>query len=170
MSRDVAVTDAGPLHYLAAISATDVLSKLFHRVLVPQSVVTELSAPRAPLAVRSFITHSPAWLVPQNDPTSLAAVDTARRGAGERAAIALALEAKADVFLCDDLEARALARTAELKVIGTLGLLIDAGSKRLLNFDAALTNLTTRTNFRHSADLIAKVRAEFHQTRQSDRD
>jgi ribosomal protein S18 acetylase RimI-like enzyme len=55
-----------------------------------------------------------------------------RLGAGEREAIALALELGADAILLDDRPARRVAEAAGLNVVGTLGLLLEAKRVGLL--------------------------------------
>jgi predicted nucleic acid-binding protein len=49
-----------------------------------------------------------------------------RLGAGEREAIALALDVRADAIVLDDRPARQVAQAAGLNVIGTLGVLLEA--------------------------------------------
>ena len=53
-------------------------------------------------------------------------------GAGEREAIALALETAADLVVLDDQAGRRLARARGLQVTGTVGVLIEARSRGLL--------------------------------------
>ncbi len=53
-------------------------------------------------------------------------------GRGEREAIALALESKADLVILDDRQGRRVARAKGLAVTGTIGLLIEAREKGLI--------------------------------------
>ena len=62
MSLRVAVSDAGPIHYLILIGHIDVLPKLFARIFVPSQVHVELSRPTTPAKVREFVARPPAWL------------------------------------------------------------------------------------------------------------
>ena len=48
MSANVAVADAGPLHYLILIDCVEILARLFDRVLIPLAVRDELIHPGAP--------------------------------------------------------------------------------------------------------------------------
>ena len=69
----------------------------------------------------------PAWVsvrVPSSQRPSLTA--RGRLGDGEREAIALAVEVGADAVLIDERAGRRVAEEAGLKVIGTLGLLLEA--------------------------------------------
>jgi len=57
----IVVADAGPLHYLVLIGAVHLLQPLYNRVLVPQTVATELMETGAPNAVRTWIAQPPDW-------------------------------------------------------------------------------------------------------------
>ncbi len=52
---------------------------------------------------------------------------------GEAEAIALAMQVKADILLLDDKKARALATKLGLRILGTLGILILAKKKSIIN-------------------------------------
>ena len=101
----IAVADAGPLHYLLLIGRIGLLERLFDAILVPSTVVGELSASGAPEAVRLWAASLPAWVRVREPSVDLPPV---RRGAGELAAIALARELGLPL-LCDDLVARRIA-------------------------------------------------------------
>jgi len=53
-------------------------------------------------------------------------------GAGEREAIALALEVMADLVILDDQQGRHVARERGLPVTGTVGILIEARERRMI--------------------------------------
>ncbi|MEM6313067.1 MAG: DUF3368 domain-containing protein [Planctomycetota bacterium] len=158
----IAVADAGPIHYLCLLRQAHVLSELFGRVVLPSAVAdAELAAAETPLVVREVIKDRPDWL-DVAEPSDNATVRVAATlGLGERQAIALAVELGADWLLCDDLAARREAEHADLRVIGTLGILRRAALNGLLDFHSALDELITQTNFRHSPQLIARVRDDF---------
>jgi predicted nucleic acid-binding protein len=59
----IVVADAGPLQYLVRIGAVDVLAPLYQRVLVPQTVASELQQNNAPAAIRAWIAQPPVCLV-----------------------------------------------------------------------------------------------------------
>jgi predicted nucleic acid-binding protein len=116
------VADTGPLNYLVLTGDIELLPRLFGRIIVPTAVCEELAHPEAPLAVRDWINRRPDWLVTHANPDRgdldavLAALDD-----GERAAIALAVTVKADLFLIDDRDGAAVARREGFPVTGTLG-------------------------------------------------
>src|SRR6188474_3324959 len=96
------VTDTSPINYLVLLAQTAVLPALYTHVVLPPAVVTELQDMEAPEAVRTWVADLPAWCVVRR-PTLLEAVDTfLYLGAGERDAIVLAQELRADVLLIDE--------------------------------------------------------------------
>lgn len=72
---------------------------------------------------------------------------------GEREAISLALELKADRLLADDKRARRAALARGLAVTGALGVLELAAARNLLDLRQALGRLTT-TDFLIAPELI----------------
>ncbi len=97
----VVVADTGPLRYLVLIDAVDLLPRMFGKVLVPEVVQSELNRTRTPLAVREWLSASPAWLEPRPTPP-VPSLPLPNLGDGERAAIALAQAAGASLILMDD--------------------------------------------------------------------
>ena len=151
----IVVGDTGPLNYLLLIGQADVLPSLFSRVVIPRAVAAELSSVRAPEVVRRWIENPPPWLDVQPDPPddgTLSALDS-----GERSAIALALLIKAPQILMDDMDGRIEAERRNLKVTGTLGILVEAHRRGLLDFDSALAR-PSGTSFYVSPRLVDMVR------------
>lgn len=153
----IVVADASPLQYLVLIEHVDVLPSLFGTIGVPPAVLSELSHPVAPEAVRRWAVNKPDWLlirVPRE--TLVAAHGTL--GAREREAIALAVELSADALLMDDRDGRREAEKRNLTVFGTLRVLADASHLGLLALPVALDRLM-RTNFRATEQLMRHLRA-----------
>src|ERR1039458_3211858 len=97
------VADTGPICYLALIEATDILSRLYDRVVLPSAVLAELTHPNAPSAVKAWASRLPAWV----EVRRAIQVDAGSvLGPGEAEAIALAQELNADSLLLDETEAR----------------------------------------------------------------
>jgi predicted nucleic acid-binding protein len=105
----VVVADASPLHYLVLTDTVDLIPRLFKRVIVPEIVRAELLHPEAPMPVRGWATEPPAWLVVSPAPVD-AGDDLTSLDDGERAAIALSSNLKADLILMDDRDGVAVAR------------------------------------------------------------
>ena len=154
----VVVADTSPLNYLIQIHCDDVLPALYERVFVPTAVVEELAHPRATAAVRAWLGNAPPWLVVEEidepvDP-ALATLDR-----GERQAIQLAKRAHADLLLMDERLGVRIARAYGLAVTGTLGTLLQAARRGLIDIEHALTDLQT-TDFRCSDRVLDEVRRQ----------
>lgn len=148
----IIVSDTGPLAYLVEIGVADSLPVLYGRVFIPPTVFTELSHEQSPAAV--WITRPPSWLqvaTPQSIPTDF------ELDAGEREAIALALELGAERVLVDEKQGRKAAQAHGLKVAGTLAVILDGATRFLFDGGTALDKLAD-TNFYASPKLLLSVR------------
>jgi predicted nucleic acid-binding protein len=153
----IVIADTSPLNYLIRIGHTDVLPKLYDRIVIPPSVLAELRSPGAPEAVRHWIGQPVPWLdiqAAQSAPDL--ALLQAKLGPGEQEAILLAQELNADELLMDDMSGRREARRRHLSVTGTIGVLRAAAKLGLLDFRDALERLR-RTNFRIEKEFIDRL-------------
>ena len=148
----IVISDTGPLAYLVSIGVGEFLPHLYGEVFIPPTVFQELGHPHSPVC--DWIASHPAWLkvVAPNKLLSDAALDQ-----GEREAISLAVEMKADMLLVDEKRGRAAARNYGLKIAGTLGVIVDGHANGLFDGSAPLDRLAT-TNFYASAELLSEVR------------
>ncbi len=140
------VADTGPLQYLILLGQIGLLPALFTGVTVPTEVCAELLDLAAPDPVRRWAANPPPWLViasaPSPDDPRLG-----RLGAGEAAAISLALSLQANLVLMDDRAGVVAARAKGLDVIGTVDILDRAASRRLIDIVEAVERRKA-TNFR----------------------
>jgi predicted nucleic acid-binding protein len=126
-----AISNTSPLLYLYRIGGIEWLPRLFDEVWTPEAVRNELQTGRS----RGYDVPNPddyAWLSivdPKSTPSEWLALDL---GAGEIAAMALALENPDRVVLLDDMLARRTAHVAGLQVWGTLKVLLEAKSHGLV--------------------------------------
>jgi len=120
----VVVADASVLIALDQIRQLSLLQKLFGGIMVPPAVTREV-APSLP--------QLPSWIQthPLERPPD-ARVLKAALDPGETEAICLALGAKADRIILDDLRARYLAKNLSLAVVGTAGVLFTAKQRGLI--------------------------------------
>ena len=137
-----AISNTSPLLYLYRIGAITWLPKLFDEVWAPDAVNNELLAGRS----KGYDVPIPAdfnWLRivnPKAMPSEWLELDL---GAGEIAAMALALENPDHVILLDDGLARRTAQAAGLQVWGTLKVLLEAKSQGLIDrIEPFVTNLS----------------------------
>lgn len=158
----IVVADTSPLRYLILIEHDHLLPALYGRVLVPPAVIEELAREQTPEIVRQRLTNRPEWLIVQA-PAEPVALRRSGLGAGEAAAIALALELSADALLMDDRDARHEAQDHGLIVLGTLRVLADAAEHGFADLRTVLDRLR-QTNFRASelvlSELLARYRRE----------
>ncbi|HEX4138593.1 MAG TPA: DUF3368 domain-containing protein [Bryobacteraceae bacterium] len=150
------VSDTSPLSYLIQIKCEHCLPALYERVLVPQAVLQELENARTPEVVRVWLKRLPQWLSVRETSVSpdpeLDGLD-----AGERNAIQLAVVENADLLLMDERAGVAVARNRGLIVTGTLGVLLQASQRSLVEIESALSALQA-TNFRSTPALIEDMR------------
>ena len=125
-----AISNTSPLLYLHRIGALGWVQVLFSEIWIPQAVVEELREG----ARRGHDVPQPEhleWLAvvePESVPSEWLALDL---GAGELAAMALALENPDRIVLLDDALARRIGQAAGLTVWGTLRILLEAKAKGL---------------------------------------
>jgi predicted nucleic acid-binding protein len=148
----IVVSDTSPINYLILIEEIEILSALYERVLIPESVYQELQHSNVALAVRNWIAQTPKWLEVRSvigipDPI-LEGLDP-----GERDAISLALRLKIETILIDEREGRRAAQHHKIQVIGTLGVLEHASTRGLLALGPALSRLQ-KTSFRVRSEII----------------
>ena len=140
----VVVADTSPINYLILIDQIDLLSFLYGTVLVPPAVAGELRDAETPEKVRRWMDRLPPWLsvetVAATDDPRLVELDP-----GEREAIALALERGVSLILMDETKGRRQARSLQLLVRGTLGVLEHAARLKKIEFLPVLQKLEATT-------------------------
>ena len=144
------VADSSPLIALINIEHVDLLPRLFGEIVIPPEITTELRAANRPPAVRQFLTTSPAWLI-ERVPAVIEPIPALH--AGERAAISLARELKADLLLIDETMGRQAARERRIPITGTIGVLELAADRKLLDLAGAFERIK-KTDFWVSAELL----------------
>lgn len=98
----IVVADTGPINYLILVGEIPLLHSLYGEVAVPRAVMTELSSPAAPDAVRTWVRETHVWLSVVDLPADSEADLPDSLDAGETAAIALAISIGADILVMDD--------------------------------------------------------------------
>jgi predicted nucleic acid-binding protein len=152
----IVVSDASPITNLAAIGQLDLLRQLYQRVVIPEAVHRELTAaggiyPGAVVQSLSWVeTHSVSNRV-------LVIALRAELDEGEAEAIALAQELPADLVLIDEHLGRAVANRFRLRIIGILGVLIEAKYRGMIPEVKPLVDRLINNGFRIGQDLYARV-------------
>ncbi|MFB2878810.1 DUF3368 domain-containing protein [Floridanema aerugineum] len=136
----IVVSDTSGICYLLLINQIEILPVLYNFVTIPQTVADELSASSSPPIVINWITNPPDWLqiqVSEIVPT----IELEKLDPGEREAILLAEQLKADLVILDDKAARRIAMERGLRIIGLLGILKDAARSGLLDLETSFAQL-----------------------------
>lgn len=149
----IVVSDTSPLNYLILTGYVHLLEALYGRVVIPRAVWDELRSPGAPAEVREWVDAIPDWAEVREPVGPLAAPNL---DPGEREAISLALELRADLVLLDERRGRREAAGRGLAVTGTLGVLDAAARRGLIDLSEALTRLR-RTSFRVRPNLLQEL-------------
>lgn len=150
------VTNTSPLVYLFRLGLLDLLHQLYGQVVVPQSVVDELSVGRSEgFDVPDCSIHE--WMVVETIaiPPLLRLVTALGRGEAE--ALALALSRPTDLVLLDDGAARQLASMQSLRFTGTLGMLVQAKRQGLVSEVMPLVQQLQGAGFRMTTALISMI-------------
>ena len=130
----IVVSDTTPLISLMKASRLELLATLFHEVLIPEAVFSELTANPRSQAEADQIRKAPYIKVVSVSEQK--AVDVLRRSSGldlgESEAIFFADDQKADVLLMDEAKGRKVAKAMGLYIMGTVGVLLFAFEKNVL--------------------------------------
>jgi predicted nucleic acid-binding protein len=119
-----AIVDTSPLYYLHQVNHLELLRLVYDRVVVPVAVQTELDKGRRS-GYDTPDVGGIAWIHIELSPSRLVPSDE-YLGAGESEAIALGLHIPESVLIVDDKLGREVAEGRELRVTGTLGVLVRA--------------------------------------------
>lgn len=136
------VTNSSPVIFLSKLGRLDLLRISTEKVLIPDEVVEEIER-YDDVAAADLRRALGQWLEqrPVKHSSSLSTL-RAELGAGEAAAITLAQEMSAERVVLDDLDARRWALRLDLRVTGTVGLLLAAKLKgRIPSLESELERL-----------------------------
>jgi predicted nucleic acid-binding protein len=140
----IVVADTGPVNYLILSGHIDLIPELYGALILPAAVQRELLHPKAPAMVQRWAGTLPTWVEIRVPSDSTQFWDL---GPGEREAISLALETKAQFVLIDESKGRGVAVANGLRVKGILAVLEDAADRRLIDLRQAIAKLRTTTIF-----------------------
>lgn len=152
----IVVSNTSPITNLAAIGQLDLLRQLYNTVIISEAVHCELTADggRYPGAIVQTLN----WIETRKVANS--AVVIALRlelDEGEAETIALAQEIAADLTLIDERLGRAAATRFGLRVIGILGVLVEAKQQGLVTEVKPLIDNLINVGFHIKQDLYKRV-------------
>ena len=131
MREATAIGDSGPLICLARINQLELLPRLFDQILVPPEVWNEVTV-RGQGHPGAYEVSQVTWMTIQEPDPQLVKPLSILVDAGEAEAIALAQTIDDGTILLDDARARKVAQRLGIKQIGTIGLLLRAKRRGLL--------------------------------------
>ena len=154
----IVVADASPLITLAAVDQLRLLQPLYTEVLVPPTVHREATGP-TPIAPGAQQVRRADWIrVQEVNDTLLIDALRVELDLGEAEAIALAVQISASVLLMDERRGRAAAQRLGCRVVGVLGVLIEAKQRQQISaVRPILDAMRTQAGFRVSEELHARV-------------
>ena len=150
----ILVADASALIALATCNSLDLLEALFGNVLVPEAVYEEVTAQGKPQSarLRSYL-HGKVRAVDMQHFIYLDAF----ADAGETQAMLLYKEVTADYLLIDDRRGRKVAKINQIKMVGLMGVLLQAKRAGIIPYVAPLIEQITASPIFMSENLIRTV-------------
>jgi predicted nucleic acid-binding protein len=155
----IVVSDASPLISLAATGQLNLLRHLYAEVVIPVAVHREITV--SPDASGAVALKAAAWIRVQavQNHTLVEALSLSV-DPGEAEAIALAVETEAELLLMDERRGRGAATRMGRRVVGVLGVLIEAKQHgHLSTVRPVLDSLIEKVGFRVSDVLKERVLA-----------
>jgi hypothetical protein len=150
------VTNTTPILALSLIGQLDLLRALYHEVLAPNAVFSEVMAGGRG-RVGTIELRQASWLhrVDLADPTRVDFLADLDRGEAE--AIVLAQEVQADLLIVDERLARRYAQHLGIPITGTLGVLLRAKQTGLITEISPLIARLEEGGIRLGAALIRRA-------------
>jgi predicted nucleic acid-binding protein len=131
MHDTAAIADSGPLICLAKIDQLELLPRLFSKILVPPQVWNEVTVIGQGHPGAHEVSQA-TWITIQAPDPQLVKPLSILVDIGEAEAIALAQTTADCTILLDDSRARKIAKRLNIKQIGTIGLLLRAKRRGLV--------------------------------------
>ncbi len=126
----ILIADSSALIALASCNSLSLLDSLFQEVSIPKEVYNEIAVKGKQFSedLKSYLQNK----IVQVDLNEFIISDDSL-DLGELSAMLLYKKVKADLLLVDDKKGRKIAKLNEIKIIGSLGVLILAKSKNLIS-------------------------------------
>lgn len=154
----IVIADTSVLLNLAFLQQEQLLENLFQGAWIPIAVRDEFVRLTASTGRFAGLTLPPQCRMKAVSSVPVLLQTDARLDAGEREALALALEMQAAAVLMDEAAGRAAAAAVGVTAIGTMGILLRAKQQRLIAEIAPLLRvLIVEARFRVSSELIRET-------------
>jgi len=137
----ILIADSSALVALSIIDKLELLEILFGSVYIPTAVFNEISKKDKPESKR-LTEYGMGRVIDVTEQVNF----NISLGLGESEAIILYKEKNADFLLCDDKKAKKFAQTFGINTIGSLGILLKAKEKKLIDTISPLLSLLKESN------------------------
>ncbi len=142
----VIISDTSCLIALSKIDKLDILRKLYQEVIITREVQNE------------FGDSLPAWIIISEVKNKKKQIEIETRlDKGEASSIALALEISNSTLIIDEVKGRKIAKSLNINIIGTIGVLILADKKGLVKDVMGIILKMVNKGFRLSDKLIDQL-------------
>lgn len=144
--RSLIIADTSVLIAFQKISGFDILKKLYDEISITSKIADEY---------REVL---PEWIkIADISNKKYQTLLETQVDAGEASAIALAVENDDSLLVLDDIKARKLAKKLNLKLTGTLGILLKAKKVGIIKDVKPYIEKLLNTNFRISDNIITEI-------------
>ncbi len=152
------IVNATPLINFASINRLDILKSLFGKIIVPSRVWNEVVTKASEYDTSEVIKSADFITIKKAKDEILYKTLLMDINKGEAEAIVLTLETKASLVILDEKEARDFAEYYGLNFTGTVGCLLKAKQKGIIeNLKTVLDDIVIKGNFWLSDDVYNKV-------------
>ena len=155
MRKKLVISNNSPLVALSTLDLLFLLRELYTEVLIPEEVQSEFLAIEQ--TTRQAALDNSPWITTVSLTIPLNPADYGGLGAGEAAVFALAEEHRADLVILDDREARQYAEQIKLPMKGTVGILLEAKERGLIEAIKPLLNLLLDSGARLAPRIIDRA-------------
>ena len=162
MPTNPIISNNSPLVALWGLGLLSLLRDLYTEIWIPRAVEREFL--RSKKEVRQHALNSAPWIKTVDLANPQNAADFERLGDGEAEVLALANEHKADLVLIDEKRARQMTQDIGLPVKGTVGILLEAKKKGLVDLVKPLLTSLKNNGMHLDDSLIAYVLDEAGET------
>jgi predicted nucleic acid-binding protein len=146
----IIITDTSCLIALSNINELQILPDLFHEIIITPEVSAE------------FGEKLPDWIKVTEAKNREKQADLEKiLDSGEASSIALALESGNSLLLIDEIRGRRIAKSLNVEIIGTIGVIVLAEKKGIVKDVMSLIEKLISKGFRLSDTLIDKLNDEY---------
>lgn len=141
----VIVSDISCLILFYKIGELELLHKIYGQIVITETVSQEFTKPL------------PDWVLVQNPKTNIHQGLMSFLDAGEATSIALAAELSDSLLIIDESKGRRVAKELGIEITGSLGTLVAAKNKGIIQSMKPILDRIKQTNFRISDELLKKI-------------